>query len=73
MSEFHLAQFNIARAMAGSVDDPALADFVAQLDVMQAAADAGKLLGKRLTTGHDRAQVTQKVQKKMMDLFASST
>ncbi|MDP6635363.1 MAG: flavodoxin family protein [Phycisphaerae bacterium] len=44
-----------------------------QPDVMQAAADAGKLLGQRLTTGHDRAEVTKKVQKMMMDLFASST
>lgn len=44
-----------------------------QPEVMQAAADAGKLLGQRLTTGHDRAEVTQKVQQKMMELFASST
>ena len=44
-----------------------------QPEIMQAAADAGKLLGQRLTTGHDRAAVTQSVQKKMMDLFASST
>ncbi|MDP6546615.1 MAG: flavodoxin family protein [Phycisphaerae bacterium] len=44
-----------------------------QPEVMQAAVDAGKLLGQRLTTGHDRAQVTRKVQQKMMDRFASST
>jgi multimeric flavodoxin WrbA len=44
-----------------------------QPDLMQAAADAGKLLGQRLTTGHDRAAVTQKVQKTMMERFASST
>ena len=44
-----------------------------QPEVMQAAADAGKLLGQRLTTSHDRAEVTQKVQKKMMDLLAGST
>jgi len=44
-----------------------------QPEVMQAAADAGKLLGQRLTAGHDRAEVTQKVQQKMMELFASST
>ena len=44
-----------------------------QPDVMQAAADAGKLLGQRLTTGHDRVEVAEKVQKKMMDLFGQST
>jgi len=44
-----------------------------QPEVMQAATDAGKLLGKRLTTGHDRAEVTRKVQQKMMELFAGST
>jgi len=44
-----------------------------QPDVMQAAADAGTLLGQRLTTGHDRAAVTQKVQKNMMEQFARST
>jgi len=44
-----------------------------QPDVMQAAADAGKLLGQRLTTGHDRVAVTRNVQKMMMELFAEST
>jgi multimeric flavodoxin WrbA len=44
-----------------------------QPEVMQAAADAGKLLGQRLTTGHDRAEITKKVQKQMSELFASST
>jgi multimeric flavodoxin WrbA len=44
-----------------------------QPDLMKTAADAGKLLGQRLTTGHDRAAVTQNVQKTMMERFASST
>jgi multimeric flavodoxin WrbA len=44
-----------------------------QPEAIQAAADAGKLLGQRLTTGHDRAEVTKKVQQKMMELFAGST
>jgi heme-degrading monooxygenase HmoA len=35
---FHLAQFNIARALA-PLDDPLLADFVAQIDAMNAAAE----------------------------------
>ena len=36
---FHLAQLNIARARA-PLDDPLLADFVAQIDAVNAAADA---------------------------------
>ena len=38
MSGWHLAQINIARAVA-SLDDPALAEFVAQLDAINAIAD----------------------------------
>jgi multimeric flavodoxin WrbA len=44
-----------------------------QPEVMQAAADAGKLLGQRLTTDHDRTEVARKVQQKIMERFASST
>lgn len=36
---FHLAQFNIARALA-PLDDPLLHDFVAQLDAVNAEAEA---------------------------------
>lgn len=43
-----------------------------QGDVMQAAMDAGKLLNKRLTEGHDRSQVTQRMQEKMMAMLAES-
>lgn len=39
---------------------------------MAAAADAGKLLGKRLMEGNDREFVTQKMQDKMMALLKSS-
>jgi hypothetical protein len=38
MSEFHLAQINIARLIA-PVDDPRIADFVAQLDTINALAE----------------------------------
>ena len=44
-----------------------------QADVMAAAVQAGKLLGERLTNGHDRVAVTQKVQDKMLSLFGEST
>jgi hypothetical protein len=36
---FHLAQINVARALA-PLDDPIMADFVAQLDAVNAAAEA---------------------------------
>ena len=37
--------------------------------VMQAAVDAGKLLGERLCRGHDRQAVTQKVMQALMAKF----
>jgi multimeric flavodoxin WrbA len=43
-----------------------------QSEVMAKAVDAGRLLGKRLTAGHDRKQVTQKMQQKMMEMLTSS-
>ena len=47
-------------------------DVTRQPDVMAAAASAGELLGRRLREGHDRAVVTQKMQKIMMDKFQGS-
>ncbi len=43
-----------------------------QSEVMQAAADAGKLLGQRLGKGHDRMQVTRTMQQKFMEMLAGS-
>jgi len=43
-----------------------------QADVMAAAVQAGKLLGERLTNGHDRAVVTQRVRDKMMSEFGET-
>jgi multimeric flavodoxin WrbA len=40
--------------------------------VMKAAEDAGKLLGARLTQGHDRMAVTQKMQQMLMEKFKGS-
>ena len=39
MPAFHLAQLNVARAVA-PLDDPRMADFVAQIDSVNAAAEA---------------------------------
>ena len=47
-------------------------DVARQPMVMAAAAEAGKLLAKRLSDGHDRMVVTQNMQKKMMAMFASA-
>ena len=47
-------------------------DVTKQPEVMAAAADAGKLLGKRLTEGHDRKVVTRNMQQKMMEMMKAS-
>ena len=39
---------------------------------MAAAEKAGKTLGTRLKEGHDRMQVTQAMQEKMMAMFEGS-
>lgn len=44
-----------------------------QPELMQAAADAGKELDRRLKDGHDRAAVTMKMQQLMMERFKEST
>jgi len=44
-------------------------DVSKQPDVMQAAIDAGRLLGQRLNAGHERSQVTLKMQAKMMEML----
>jgi multimeric flavodoxin WrbA len=43
-----------------------------QLKTIQAAAEAGRLLGKRLREGHDRMRVTQAMQQKLMSMFEHS-
>lgn len=47
-------------------------DVTKQPEVMAAAADAGRLLGKRLTEGHDRKAVTRNMQRKMMEMLQAS-
>ncbi len=43
-----------------------------QPETMQAAAEAGRLLRKRLRDGHDRMSVTQNMQQKLMSMFGHS-
>jgi len=47
-------------------------DVTKQDDVMQAAVDAGRLLGLRLREGHDRSAVTRAMQAKLMAMFGES-
>lgn len=47
-------------------------DVTKQPDVMQAAVDAGKRLGKRLSAGHERSKVTLQMQAKMMAMMGES-
>ena len=47
-------------------------DVTKQPELMKSAVDAGMLLGRRLREGHDRAVVTLKMQKVMMDKFQGS-
>jgi len=54
------------------ITDDMIPDVTKQPEVMQAAADAGRLLGERLREGHDRGQVTQQMQAKLMAMFGES-
>lgn len=54
------------------ITDDIIPDVAKQPQTMQSAMDAGKLLGQRLQEGHDRMQVTQNMQQKMMSMFESA-
>jgi multimeric flavodoxin WrbA len=54
------------------ITEDIIPDVTKQPQVMQAAAEAGKLLGRRLRQGHDRMQVTQRMQAVMMEKFKGS-
>ena len=54
------------------VTDDMIPDVARQPEVMQAATDAGRLLGERLRNDHDRREVTAAMQKKMMEMMAHS-
>jgi len=44
-----------------------------QPELIEAAQNAGKLLGDRLRSDHDRKSVAEKMQQKLMAMFAEST
>ena len=48
------------------IKDDMIPDVAKQPEVIQAAVDAGRLLGQRLREGHDRRQVAAAMQKQMM-------
>ena len=54
------------------ITEDIIPDVTKQPEVMQAAVEAGKKLGQRLQNGHDRMQVTQKMQAVMMEKFKGS-
>ena len=54
------------------ITEEIIPDVSKQPEVMQAAAEAGKLLGQRLREGHDRPRVTMKMQQMMMEKFKGS-
>ena len=47
-------------------------DVTGQAKVMQAASGAGRLLGERLTQGHDRKAVAEKMQQQLMEMMKES-
>ena len=54
------------------ITDDIIPDVARQPDVMSAAAEAGKQLGRRLREGHDRSAVTANMQARLMALFGES-
>jgi multimeric flavodoxin WrbA len=54
------------------ITESMIPDVSKQPAVMSAAAEAGKLLGKRLREGHERTIVAQNMQQKLMSMFAHS-
>ncbi len=54
------------------IADEMIPNVAKQPDVMAAAKIAGETLGQRLRGGHDRMQVTQQMQAKLMAMFGES-
>jgi len=54
------------------ITEDMIPDVTRQPEVMQAARDAGRLLGERLRQGVDRRSVTQKMMQAMMEKFKGS-
>jgi hypothetical protein len=54
------------------ITEEMIPDVAKQPGVMSAAAEAGKLLGRRLREGHDRGAVTANMQSRLMAMFGES-
>lgn len=54
------------------ITEDIIPDVTKQPEVMAAAVEAGKLLGQKLNDGHDRAQVTSRMQARMMAMFGET-
>lgn len=54
------------------ITEEMIPNVIKQPEVMKATVDAGKLLGQRLSEGHDRIKVTQKIQQKFMEMLEGS-
>jgi hypothetical protein len=54
------------------ISEDIAADVSKQPAVMRATVEAGKTLGQRLKEGHDRAQMTEKIQAIIMEKFEGS-
>ena len=62
-------KLGLSRWKTEKITDEMIPDVAKQPEAMDGAAEAGRLLGQRLKDGHDRMQVTQKMQEKMMAMF----
>ena len=51
------------------ITDDIIPNVTKQPEALDAAVEAGKLLGRRLRKGHDRMEVAQRMQEKMMSMF----
>jgi multimeric flavodoxin WrbA len=54
------------------ITEDIIPDLTKQPEVVATAVNAGKLLGERLRHGHDRMEVNQRMQEKMMAMFESA-
>ena len=63
---------NMIHGAGVKITEDMIPNVTQQPEVMSAAIAAGKLLGQRLAASHDRMVVTQKMQEKMMAMFAST-
>ena len=63
---------NLLHGEGVKITEDIIPDVTKQPDVMVTAVNAGKLLGERLRQRHDRMEVAQKMQEKMMAMFESA-